>query len=318
MPAGPPPGADEEDEDSDADIPMPEGPPPGKEGMPSRQSFLRSKSSPSYSLTTFCTAPPLPLLPPPPAASSSMPAIPSTPPLPPGLLIPPPPAGFPVASGFPAPPPPPHGFHMTDSIVPPPPPPPGFGMPQINSGFLLPLGIPPPPPPGFAQSQFPPPPPGFFPRKSQSAGSMQDPLSSVPHQTFQAHRAAKATHSSLPPKPVGTSTGTISAAAVVVAEPELRDFKKEATAFVPAALKRKKAAVASSSKINAAPSVDAGADSEPAVAPRPDLLGTLKAQLGTSPSSITGQEVKPQAPAKPKDGYEKFLEEMGDILGPKA
>lgn len=145
---------------------------------------------------------------------------------------------------------------------------------------------------------------------------MRDPLSGVPHQTFQAHRASKAaTHPSLPPKPVAAAPAAVSATAVVSAEPELRDFKKEATAFVPTALKRKKAGAAPSAKINAAPSVDVDAGPETAAAPRPDLLGTLKATLGSG--STTGSEVTP-IPSKPKDDYGKFLEEMGDILGPKS
>ncbi|EKM61389.1 uncharacterized protein PHACADRAFT_156635 [Phanerochaete carnosa HHB-10118-sp] len=254
MPVGPPPGVKEEDDIGVDDIPMPEGPPPGKE------------------------APPLPPLPPPVAPP---PATPGPPPLPPDPPFPPPPAGFPTApqhSWFSVPPPPPPGFHYAGSGAPLLPPPPESGMPHVYSGTPLPSGA----PPGFAQPRFPPPPPGFYPHKTQSISSMQDPLSAVPHQTFQAHRASKATHPSLPPKPVDASTGAISAAATVTAEPELRDFKKEATAFVPAALKRK------------------------------------KAQLGTGSLSTSGHEAKPQAANKSKDDYDKFLEEMGDIFGPKA
>ncbi|KIP10074.1 hypothetical protein PHLGIDRAFT_28623 [Phlebiopsis gigantea 11061_1 CR5-6] len=269
MPEGPPPGS--EHVDSDDDIPMPEGPPPGQE--------------------TAQTLPPLPAL--------SMPYPGSYPPLPSAMPMPPPPV--PVGLSPLGAPPPPFGFGI------PPPPPPSHRMPFTGA-------FPPPLPPGFVQYGLPPPPPGFFPRRSQSSGSIQDPLSSVPHQTFQAHKADKTfpTHPSLPPKPVAytgaapTST-TVSAAAVVSAEPELRDFKKEATAFVPAALKRKRGGgAASSSKVNAAPSVDSTADSEPVAAPRPDLLGTLRLQLGPSIGS-----------SSPKDDYAKFLEEMGDVLGSK-
>ena len=106
----------------------------------------------------------------------------------------------------------------------------------------------------------------------------------------------------------------MSAAAVVSAEPELRDFKKEATAFVPTTLKRKRGGGATSSKVNAAPSVDSATDLEPAAAPRPDLLGTLRSQLGPSIGS-SGASSKPQPTQKPKDDYAKFLEEMGDVLG---
>lgn len=148
---------------------------------------------------------------------------------------------------------------------------------------------------------------------------MQDPLSSIPHQTFQAHRAAKVVDPSLPPKPSSQTHGTVSAAAVVTAAPELRDFKKEATAFIPAALKRKRpgAAGAVASKINAAPSVDVSEDVDSAAAPRPDLLSVLKAQLGPA-AGTSGEQAKSQAVTKSKDDYEKFLDEMGDILGSEA
>ncbi|OCH87476.1 hypothetical protein OBBRIDRAFT_154919 [Obba rivulosa] len=316
MPAGPPPGAAEEDEgeSDDDDIPMPEGPPPPKPGE--LQSSL-----------------PLPILP---TGVASHPVPPPLPPVPqvlyppgplptgvPGLPVPPLPPGTP---GVPIPPPP--GFSL--SYLPPPPPPPGFqAPPPPPPGFQAP---PPPPPPGFAQSYYPPPPPGFFPRRAQSTASMQDPLSSIPHQTFQAHRASRIVdpaHPSLPPRPGGPPVsgspasaiaGTpAAAAATIVAAPELRDFKKESTAFVPAALKRKRPADASapSKKINAAPSVEPSSDLAEAgaevVVARPDLLSAVKGQLGSAAGAATAAK---DSRAKPKDDYNKFLEEMGDILGP--
>lgn len=161
---------------------------------------------------------------------------------------------------------------------------------------------------------------------------MQDPLSSIPHQTFQAHRAGQlTTHASLPPKPSLTAlpssapSAKVNAAATVFAAPQLRDFKKEATAFVPSALKRKKPATgAVSSRINAAPSIggpaeDANTDGDTGGPVRPDLLGLLKGQFGAAP---TPAESGPSAPKKLKldkgkkkdDSYDKFVEEMGDIL----
>ncbi|TEB05178.1 hypothetical protein FA13DRAFT_1769087 [Coprinellus micaceus] len=106
---------------------------------------------------------------------------------------------------------------------------------------------------------------GFFPRRSQSAGSMQDPLSKRPNPTLRFL---------LNPRATAALNATVEAA------PELRDFKKEATAFVPAAVKRKKAGTGPVES-----NVDSGSR-------RPDL-----------------QE------SKPKDDYAKFVEEMGDILG---
>jgi len=105
------------------------------------------------------------------------------------------------------------------------------------------------------------------------------------------------------------------AAATVFSAPQLRDLKKEATAFVPAAVKRKKAPVASSSStINAAPSLtsaETSAEQTESVPARSDLVSALKSQFGPVPS-------KPVPSSKPvKSDYDKFMEEMGDILGPK-
>lgn len=239
-----------------------------------------------------------------------MPPLPGTvpgiiPPLPGSL--PPPPPGFANVALLPLPPPPP-GFAATPFAPPPPPP-----------GFPAYMSMPPPPPPGF--SVMPPPPPGFFPRKTQSTSAMQDPLSSIPHQTFQAHRATRLPpHPSLPVKPSAADTATVSAAATVFAAPELRDFKKESTAFVPAALKKKKAVgTGPASRINAAPSVGSQDESGPAAAPRPDLMSALKSQFGSTSGfgeTPVQAESKPKtATSQSKDDYAKFLDEMGDILG---
>lgn len=107
--------------------------------------------------------------------------------------------------------------------------------------------------------------------------------------------------------------------AVISAEPELRDFKKESTAFVPAALKRKKAGAAGP-KVNAAPTVGDDADQdqeEKAPASRPDLLSALQGKFGAPPPKKPKVEAKPkEEQAKPRDDYDKFLEEMSDILRP--
>lgn len=176
------------------------------------------------------------------------------------------------------------------------------------------------------QPPMPPPPPGFYPRRGPNSGPIQDPLSAVPHQTYQAHRASRAAGGSAPKAVSGgvrlgapAPLSGPSASAVISAEPELRDFKKEATAFVPATLKRKKAG-AGASKVNAAPTVDPaedqGEDAEPAPAARPDLLSTLQDKFGAPPPKKVKTEANAvkAAPVKPKDDYDKFLEEMGDIL----
>lgn len=78
------------------------------------------------------------------------------------------------------------------------------------------------------------------------------------------------------------------------------------------------------SKINAAPLLGQKADAEEPEAPaaaRPDLMSTLKQNLGSAVSVFEAKSadatVKVSA-SKPKDDYDKFLEEMGDFLGPKA
>jgi hypothetical protein len=111
------------------------------------------------------------------------------------------------------------------------------------------------------------------------------------------------------------------ATATVSAEAQLRDFKKESTAFVPTSLQRKRAAPGGgsgggkASKVNAAPALDGegvGQAESAAPAARPDLVSTLKGQFGSA------KEGKAQEKPKVKDDYEKFVEGMGDILGPAS
>jgi hypothetical protein len=260
-------------------------------------------SEATHSKLSFPDPSSMPPLPPLPSTHIPFPPVPINPPLPGGM--PPPPPNIPLLPPppFPAmPPPPPPGFTMP--MFPPPPPLPTF------PGQAAAYSVPPFP-------QMPPPPPGFFPRKTQSSGSMQDPLSSIPHQTFQAHRASRLQpHPSLPSKP---STSGVSAEATVSAEPELRNLKRESTAFVPAALRKKKEGSVATSTINAAPTVESSDEPGSTAEPRPDLLSTLKSQFGSKPGFA---ETKTSLPAKPKgsvaqskDDYEKFLAEMGDILG---
>ncbi|KAF7337720.1 Protein saf1 [Mycena sanguinolenta] len=293
MPEGPPPekGEDEED-DSDDDIPMPEGPPPGQSIYHRLQHSFHSR----LLLLILC-----------PYRDHS-------------LLD--------------------HPFlrHRPASLL-------------ITFLRVLPASLEraslqasldcPPPPPNFPPHglPLPPAPPGFYP-PVRNPSSIQDPLSNIPHQTFQAHRAAHAAlppkpssvvppgSASLPPKPVAALESANLMSATVFAAPELRDFKKEATAFVPSNVKRKKAAAATgaaSSRVNAAPntgtSVIAGEESLPA---RPDLLGSLKGKFGppptaNTPAAATGKvnAKETQAAKDAKDDYDKFVESMADILGPK-
>lgn len=257
--------------------------------------------------------------------------------------IPPPPPHYqinfpPPPPGFPGVPFPPQGFPPFDSMAPLPPPPPGGPSPAVMP--MLPPPPPgiyetalPPPPPGFPanmqmQQTLPPPPPGFFPRRSQTAAAMQDPLSSLPHQTFLAHRASGQTgpssqptlqsHPSLPSKPAPPAPPAIgsaaAAAATISAEPQLRDFKKEATAFVPASMRRKKGTGAGDADIAMPAALNAAPGAGPVEgAARPDLMSTLNAQFGAPP--LAGKE---KGKPKPKDDYANFVEEMGDLLGSGA
>lgn len=114
--------------------------------------------------------------------------------------------------------------------------------------------------------------------------------------------------------------------AIISAEPQLRDFKKESTTFVPSALKRKRAGGTTGSstvgKINAAPSLDKDdGNIAGSVVPKPDLLGTLKEKFGPLPNSSLVEEPnlkkrKVETKEKQKDDYDNFLAEMGDILAP--
>lgn len=268
MPEGPPPGDGEND--SDDDIPMPEGPPPGQEqGLSTPKCFGIACS---HETELISSLPTLPAGYPPPFMAGASPTF---------AVYPPPPTGFPQYV-------PPHLG--------------GAPSPPAGFGFA--------PPPG-ALPAMPPAPLGFFPRRNQSSGIMQDPLSGIPHETYQAHQVtpSQSVHPSLPPRPPApqpAASSAVTAAATVFAAPELRDLKKESTAFLPNSVKRKKAATAASTKLNAAPSTGASAE-EPAVEyARPSLLGTLKDQFRAAPA--LGVK-KPQ----PND-YDKFVAEMGDIL----
>ncbi|KAI9570365.1 hypothetical protein HD554DRAFT_2085760 [Boletus coccyginus] len=211
---------------------------------------------------------------------------------------------------------------LEEDIVMPEGPPPSAGLKDSDSGSDDDIPMPEGPPPGDIPVHLgalpPPPPPGFFPRRIQSTTTIQDHLSSITHQTYQVHRTNQLPpgHPSLPQKPPAGTSGTIPASgvytgAIISAEPELRDLKKEATAFVPASLKRKKASgLPSSSRINAAPSVNAGLEAT-SLQTRPDLVGVLKSQLGT----VSDKALK--APVvKKRDDYQNFVDEISDLLGP--
>jgi hypothetical protein len=123
---------------------------------------------------------------------------------------------------------------------------------------------------------------------------------------------------SLPQTPITDKTGAELGAATVFAAPQLRDFKKEATAFVPAALKRKKpgASGSATARVDAAPSLGPDTDtnnSETTIPARPDLLSTLKDRFGPVPTAEAPAGKKRKVDIE-KDDYDKFVE---DVLGTK-
>jgi hypothetical protein len=113
------------------------------------------------------------------------------------------------------------------------------------------------------------------------------------------------------------------AAATIFAAPELRDLKKEATTFVPTAVKRRKVAPSngpssssSSSRVNAAPSFET-ADVDTASDPvhvRPNLVDVLKGQFGPVPALSTPPAVQKPTAAKKKDEFHAFVEGISDLL----
>lgn len=161
----------------------------------------------------------------------------------------------------------------------------------------------------------------------EAARAIQDPMSDIPHVTFQAHQAQRhqlppppsgpgsqpPAQSGLPPRPGGTSQAA--ASATIFAEPELRDLKKEATAFVPASMRRaaKKGpntnAGSGGLRIDAAPGGED--DSGPSIEPKKDLMSVLGNQLGVSDKPATSAKSKG---GQGKDDYDKFLAEVGSFL----
>ncbi|KAH7338882.1 WW domain binding protein 11-domain-containing protein [Rhizoctonia solani] len=292
-------GSDDEEDD---DIILPAGPPPS--GTKQQTSDSDSDSEDSDDDIPMPAGPP-------PAKSA---------PLPKG----PPPVGppIPMATSYGAafPPFPPNAPSYAHTYVPPPPP----GFPTTFSTY----------PPPFAQSTpYPQQVVGREPKPrdrqlAEAARAVQDPLSNVPHVTYQAHQAQRhqlpapplagvgpsaSLQHGLPPKPGGTSQTTVSA--TISAAPELRDLKKEATAFMPASMRRatKKGPNTKAGlglQINAAPNED-GDQSVPSAEPRKDLMSVLGSQLGVTDKPTSRSNTKA---GQGKDDYEKFLDEVGSLL----
>jgi hypothetical protein len=163
--------------------------------------------------------------------------------------------------------------------------------------------------------------------------TIQDPLSDAPTQTYQGHRLAKHDLPARPPTdpangsntnanaiaslPVGPATGEISAA------PVMRDLRKEAVAFVPRGVKRKKAGQSGVvGSINAAPGggeIDEDGDEvrKSGVEVGGGLMGKLKGVLATSgvgAAAGKGDVVKSRtAVGGGDDDYQEFLKGLGEL-----
>lgn len=217
-----------------------------------------------------------------------------------------------------------HSVESVSALVPPPPPgfavvlPPPLGFAPIPAGFPPgaipgpPMGLPPFPP------NLPPPPRAYprdrphNPRYRGPPPGVYDPMAPFPPQVLpqppHSMSSLPPPPSHLPPRPSAAPPPPLPASttAVISAEPELRDFKKEATSFVP---RQAKKIAKGNSRVNATP--DTG-DLTPAEA-RPDLMKSLE-EAGISIPKQQPTEVAPKKTSSKKDDYDKFMDDMGDLL----
>ncbi|KAJ9121526.1 hypothetical protein QFC22_002144 [Naganishia vaughanmartiniae] len=228
MPEGPPPDTAETQEDSDSDdsIVMPEGTPPP-------EARIYAPAPVNQPVVMMPALPPI-----------GMPFNPGFPQYMPPMYAPPgagnfaPPMSY-AQGQYQARP-----YAQGNAFMPPPPPPPrGFFPGQAGPGPVR-------PPRDSGWSFRPPPSTANLPVRP--GGIMNDPLSGVPHQTFQAHRQARreeaqdvALAAAATTTIEGKNTTTVvppPASAEISAAPQMRDLRKEAAVFVPRAMKKKKPA----------------------------------------------------------------------------
>lgn len=219
---------------------------------------------------------------------------------------PPPPPGFGIGQA-PVMMPPPPGFGTSASL---PPPPPGFSQVYVTPLHSLPLGAIPPPPmgfPNFAPNLLPPPIPAaqhHRTRRRDGVVAQKDPFAPPIPSTLPPPPESLPAKPQPPPLPLST-TATISA------EPELRDFKKEATSFVPRQAKKLPGKIGVNSRVNATPST--GEATEEVGSSRPDLKQTL-INAGFAAAAPDTKPVEMARSPKGADDYEKFMEDMDDLL----
>jgi hypothetical protein len=111
-----------------------------------------------------------------------------------------------------------------------------------------------------------------------------------------------------------------SAAATISAAPELRDFKKEATTFVPRGIRQKVQAKENPARVNAAPGETVDQEMEEADA-RPDLMEALKRAgvtakppAASSKASTSGAGPSKDRNQEQQDEYDRFMDDIGDLL----
>ncbi|GAA6000297.1 hypothetical protein JCM10207_007946 [Rhodosporidiobolus poonsookiae] len=303
--------SDDDDEDEDDDIVMPAGPPPAGKAEDGASSDSDSDSDDDDDIA-------LPPGPPPPKPDSHPPPTSTT-----SRIAISRPSGRPQAHHF-------HAPSSSGSYIPQP-------LPARPNIAPAPPSLPPPPgaPTGPRNPRLParPPPPPTH---------MQDPLNEGgPNRAFQQGRvagpvqpdASTASSSSdatvsAAPSPFmaipGAAAAAASAGATISAAPQLRDLKKEATAFVPMAMRRKQAqqkaqlAKVGLSAVNAAPagSAEGGeAGAEPVERGKSLLEAMRERGIGAAGAGVTGQAQQAQASRRAGDeDYARFEQEMKDFL----
>ncbi|KAH9463958.1 hypothetical protein Pst134EA_016037 [Puccinia striiformis f. sp. tritici] len=281
---------DESEEDSENDIPLPEGSPPGSESENDEDDDEEEI--------------PLPDGPPPPKPVQK--------PRSEQLINRPTKTiesirfqGHPPHSGLVQPAP---FFPPPISLVPGFPPPPMIAGMSMITFPLGPNGLPLPPPPVHNFHSLP------LPPSSANLPAKPD-LTTGPLKGASASGAATA-----------TSKPTIQASATLTALPQLRDLKREATSFVPAAIRKKRkeldrraglAGLGDGNRIQAAPSsLDSvnGDQSDPKEPKQvtTSLLAALKRDGVVSDNSAFKAPVG--STGAEKDDYDKFVESLGGVL----
>lgn len=141
-----------------------------------------------------------------------------------------------------------------------------------------------------------------------------------PMATANASHSQPSPRTSGPPRPPGPPP-SIPDGVVISAEPQLRDFKKESTAFVPAAIRKKQQEEKARSKrglpgrIDAAPiSEDMSASSGASYKDRPDLLKSVQAHLPAKGAGASEQAGNQAGGNNSKKEYDQFLNDIGDLL----